>query len=286
VRSHAAAVRGWTPGSLLAELSPAARDALLALGRPVTYPAGSWLIGEGDTETTAMLIVTGCVKVTGASEDGGTVLLALRAPGELVGELAALDGKPRSATVVAVRSTQARLLTAQALRGYLRQTPDASEAMHRAMSAKLRGATRYRVDAGSGSATVRLARVLDNLLTTHAQPSSGGLRITVPLSHTDLAALANMSDASVQRALRSLRTSGAVATRYRGLLVTEPALLRAFANQTVDAAAVGRGGSAPVAPPRRPPGAAADSGAPGIPKAQGTSKATGAQRTSEERSTR
>jgi CRP/FNR family transcriptional regulator, cyclic AMP receptor protein len=242
----------WAPGSLLAELPDAARDRLLELGRPVTFPVGSSLIREGAAETTAMLILTGCVKVTGATEDGGTVLLALRAAGELVGELAALDAKPRSATVVAVRPTLTRLLTAPVLREYLRRTPDAAEAMHRAMAAKLRGATRYRIDAGSGTATARLARVLDNLLSTHAQPSVGGLRITVPLSHTDLAALANMSDASVQRALRSLRTSGVVATRYRGLLVREPDLLRAIADDRAGPAGAGPGRGTAHSPGGRP----------------------------------
>ncbi|MFF3320734.1 Crp/Fnr family transcriptional regulator [Streptomyces sp. NPDC002889] len=238
MRIHPSLLPRWAPGSLLDELPEAAMDLLLGLGRPVTYPAGASLIREGASDTTAMLILHGCVKVIGTCEDGGTVLLALRAPGELVGELSALDSKPRSATVVAIRPAETRLLTAEVLRDYLRRTPEATEALHRSMAAKLRGATRYRIDAGSGSATARLARVLDNLLHTHAEPSPEGVQITVPLSHTDLAALANVSDASVQRALRTLRSSGAVATRYRGVLVREPALLRAIANQTGPAPAV------------------------------------------------
>ncbi|MET9131460.1 Crp/Fnr family transcriptional regulator [Streptomyces antibioticus] len=219
----------WTPGSLLAELPPDAAERFLGLGRPVTFAAGERLISEGSSETSPFLILTGCVKVTSDAQDGGTVLLALRTPGEIVGELAALDDRPRSATVTAVRPTLTRVMTARALREHLRASADASEAMHRAMAAKLRGATRYRVDAASGSATTRVARVLDYLLQHHAQPAPDGLRISVPLSHTDLAALANISDASVQRALRSLRDTGAVTTRYRNVLVREPALLRTIA---------------------------------------------------------
>ncbi|MFE5679282.1 Crp/Fnr family transcriptional regulator [Streptomyces erythrochromogenes] len=222
----------WPQGTLMANLAADDRETLIGLGRVVTYGVGETLIREGGPETTALLITSGCVKVFGGAEDGATVLLALRVHGEIVGEISALDGQPRSATVVAVRRTATRVLTAAAFRSFLRESPTAAEVVQRSVAGKLRGATRHRINSSSGTATVRLARTLDNLVRSYARSVPEGLRIDVPLSHADLAALAGISDASVQRALRSLRAAGAVATKYRGVIVREPGILRAIAGQS------------------------------------------------------
>ncbi|MFB8773959.1 Crp/Fnr family transcriptional regulator [Streptomyces broussonetiae] len=142
----------------------------------------------GGREVTVLLIVDGCVKVVGASEDGGTVLLALRVRGEVVGEVSVLDGQPRSATVIAARPTVTRTLTGAAFRAYLNARPAAAQVVQRSLPAKPRGATRYRTDGSSGTAPVRLARALDNLVRSFARAVPEGLRIDVPLSHADLAA--------------------------------------------------------------------------------------------------
>ncbi|CAM5325525.1 hypothetical protein GCM10010343_32020 [Streptomyces avidinii] len=231
-RNHTTAVSRWPQGTLMANLAADDRETLIGLGRVVSYGVGEVLIREGGPETTALLIASGCVKVFGGAEDGATVLLALRVHGELVGEISALDGQPRSATVVAVRPTVTRILTAAAFRSFLRESPTAAEVVQRSVAGKLRGATRHRIDSSSGTATVRLARTLDNLVRSYARTVPEGLRIDVPLSHADLAALAGISDASVQRALRSLRAAGAVATKYRGVIVREAGILRAIAGQS------------------------------------------------------
>ncbi|MEU7606976.1 Crp/Fnr family transcriptional regulator [Streptomyces sp. NPDC041003] len=231
-RNHTTAVSRWPRGTLMANLAADDRETLIGLGRDVAYGVGEALIREGGPETTALLITSGCVKVFGGAEDGATVLLALRVQGDLVGEISALDGQPRSATVVAVRPTVTRVLTAAAFRSFLRESPTAAEVVQRSVAGKLRGATRHRIDSSSGTAAVRLARTLDSLVRSYARAVPEGLRIDVPLSHADLAALAGISDASVQRALRSLRAAGAVATKYRGVIVREPGILRAIAGQS------------------------------------------------------
>lgn len=230
--SHTTPLSRWPQGTLMANLPPDDRNALLRLGRVVRYGTGDVLIHEGGSETTVLLLTDGCVKVVGAVEDGGTVLLALRVRGELVGEVSALDGQPRSATVIAARPTVTRTLTSAAFHAFLRESRDAAEVVQRSVAGKLRGATRHRIDTSGGTATVRLARTLDNLVRSYARAVPEGLRIDVPLSHTDLAALAGISDASVQRALRSLRAAGAVTTKYRGIVIREPDILRAIAAQS------------------------------------------------------
>ncbi|MFJ4846342.1 MULTISPECIES: Crp/Fnr family transcriptional regulator [unclassified Streptomyces] len=213
----------------MSNLSGPDRDALLRLGSFRRYAPSEALMVEGGLDSTVALLLDGCVKVTVGAEEGSTVLLAIRAPGDVVGELAALDGRPRSATVVAARGTSARVIGGAAFRAFLRERPDAAGEMQRSVVAKLRDAIRYRIDTVGGPVPVRLARTLDTLVRAYGRPTAQGLRIDVPLSNADLAALAGVSPASVQRALRALRTSGAVTTEYRSVVVRDVTLLRAAA---------------------------------------------------------
>ncbi|MFC9331370.1 Crp/Fnr family transcriptional regulator [Kitasatospora sp. NPDC057015] len=219
----------WPPGSLMAELTADDRAALERLGKPRAYRPGSALMLEGDRDTEVSLLTDGYVKVLGGTEDGGTALLAVRARGDLVGELAAIDGHPRSATVLAVRPTTVSTVDGAAFRGLMRERPGLAAAVQRSLTAKLRATTRHRIDAGAGSATVRVARTLDTLARRYGHEDPAGLRIGIPLCQADLAWLTGLSHASVQRALRRLRQDGAVTTRYRSLVVRDLGALRATA---------------------------------------------------------
>src|SRR6266536_3630915 len=88
-------------------LDPRLREELLALGPRRDYRAGQRLLMEGAATTHVFLIVTGVVKVTATAKERGPAVLAMRHEGDLVGELAAMDGSPRSASVVACRQVTA-----------------------------------------------------------------------------------------------------------------------------------------------------------------------------------
>ncbi|MGW2541277.1 Crp/Fnr family transcriptional regulator [Kitasatospora sp. NPDC001574] len=195
------------------------------LGTRRIYSPGEALMIEGEPGDRVALLLTGCVKVVAATEDGSEALLAVRLPGELLGEMAVLDGDPRSATVLAVRTSTAREIAGPAFLAFLADRPAAALAVQRSLSHKLRAATRYRVDAGCGTVLVRLARTLTTLLRSYGTPTEDGLRIDIPLSHADLAALSQLSPASVERSLRTLRNQGAVRTSYRQLVVKDRTLL-------------------------------------------------------------
>ncbi len=206
-------------------LDPADLRELGRLGTRRVYAPGEALMIEGEPGTGVAVLLTGCVKVVATTEDGGEALLAVRLPGELVGELAVLDGEPRSASVLAVRTSTAREIDGPAFLDFLADRPTAALAVQRSVTRKLRSATRYRVDAGHGTGLARLARTLHTLLGSYGTPTEDGLLIDIPLSHADLAALARLSPASVERSLRTLRDQGAVRTSYRQLVVRDRTLL-------------------------------------------------------------
>jgi CRP/FNR family transcriptional regulator, cyclic AMP receptor protein len=210
-------------------LGEAAREELLALGNPREYLPESVLMLEGDSTTEVMALVDGWVKVLGSTEDGGHALLSLRIGGDLVGEQAALDNSPRSATVISAGVTIVQVIGQQEFLRFLDRRPDAGVAVSRALSGKLRWATRRRVDFSGLPVMTRLARVLGELGRLYGRPGGDGIEFRYTLTQPELAAMVGASEPSVHKALRQLRQDGIVVTGYRQVVITDPEALDAIA---------------------------------------------------------
>jgi CRP/FNR family cyclic AMP-dependent transcriptional regulator len=89
----------WPAGSLLGLLPAATRVALLDIGTAVEYQEPRVLMREGELSTHVILLRSAVTKVIGRAGNGRESLLAIRVTGDIVGELGAIDKKPRSATV-------------------------------------------------------------------------------------------------------------------------------------------------------------------------------------------
>lgn len=210
-------------------LGEAAREELLALGNPREYLPESVLMLEGDSTTEVMALVDGWVKVLGSTEDGGHALLSLRIGGNLVGEQAALDNSPRSATVISAGVTIVQVIGQQEFLRFLDRRPEAGVAVSRALSGKLRWATRRRVDFSGLPVMTRLARVLGELGRLYGRPGGDGVEFRYTLTQPELAAMVGASEPSVHKALRQLRKDGIVVTGYRQVVITDPEALDAIA---------------------------------------------------------
>jgi CRP/FNR family transcriptional regulator, cyclic AMP receptor protein len=220
---------GWPAQTLLGMLSAATREALLSLGTPREYLPGSVLMLEGDRATEVMALIDGWVKVFGTTEEGGQALLSLRIGGDLVGEQAALENAPRSATAVSSGVTVVQVIRQHDFLRFLDLRPDAGVAVSRALSAKLRWATRRRIDFGGLPVATRLARVLSELGGLYGRPAGDGIELRYALTQPELAAMVGASEPSVHKALRQLRCDGIVMTGYRHVVITDPAALDAIA---------------------------------------------------------
>ena len=95
----------WRPDSFLSQLGGSTLRSLISAGCTVEFHAGDTLITEGGTDTSVYLLLSSCVKVTARLGEVGEALLAVRFGGDLVGELAAVDARRRSATVKACGRT-------------------------------------------------------------------------------------------------------------------------------------------------------------------------------------
>jgi CRP/FNR family transcriptional regulator, cyclic AMP receptor protein len=210
-------------------LSEGERDGLLALQASREYSMGTRLFMEGDTTRHVVVLHSGWVKVVADAEEGGLALLALRSRGDLVGEQAALDNEPRSASVICASLVRAHVIPQEPFRQYLADHPNVHFAVSRTLSAKLRSETRRRVNFSGLGLDVRLARVLSDLVLMNSRPTGAGIEVGYALTQPELAAMVGVSEPSIQRALRQLRDDGIVDTGYRRTVILDMAALKRLA---------------------------------------------------------
>jgi CRP/FNR family cyclic AMP-dependent transcriptional regulator len=202
----------------------------MRMGSSRTYARGDILMGIGQLGTDVYLITRGCVKVIGDTFEGSQALLAVRMAGDLVGEIAFLDRKPRSATVSAAGLVTARVIPAASLHEHMSASPTTAAAVQAAVTAKLRETVRDRIDFNNGApVATRLARAIYKLATVYGLEVPEGVLITAPLSQADLCSLIGTTEQSVRRSLAAFRDDGLVQVHYRRLIITDVGRLEKMA---------------------------------------------------------
>ena len=209
------------PDEFMARLGQADRADLTARGRRRQWPAGASLYLEGESCTTVLIVASGRVKVFSLTAEGEEILLAVRGPGALLGELSAVDGAPRSASVAALEPVVALVVPIAAFVDYLRSHGDAAIALLQLVTARLRDADRKRVESAAYDIPGRVARRLLELAERFGEPDGQGVRIAVALSQDELAGWVGASREAVAKALRVLRDRGFVTTGRRTMTVLD-----------------------------------------------------------------
>jgi CRP/FNR family transcriptional regulator, cyclic AMP receptor protein len=215
-----------SPHDLWAQLEPADADALSARGIAREFRRGHALCHERQLPDRVLVIRSGRVKITVSSAAGREVVLAFRGPGELVGELSALDDEPRSATVVALEPVEALAIAHGDFRAYLADHPAASLALMRMLARRLRDADAKRLEFASASTLERVASRLLELCERFGETAGDYVEIDLPLSQEELAGWAGASLESVGRALQTMRGLGWIETRRRQVRVIDIDALR------------------------------------------------------------
>jgi CRP/FNR family transcriptional regulator, cyclic AMP receptor protein len=222
----------WPSTSFLGGLDTPVLHDFLAGGDLVRFRKGQALIREGEQVNDVFLLLEASVKVTARLDAGGNALLAIRVGGDVVGEIAAIDGGARTATVSACghQPVVAVRLLREDLRGLLDRHPCAAVSLASAVSRKLRAASRRHVDMINCTAKVGMARVVLELAEDYGYPADrGGTVISVNLTQMELGTLVGVGETTAQRALRDLRKDGLVTSFGRRLLIPSVAKLRSAA---------------------------------------------------------
>jgi len=198
--------------------SHAERTALLELGRTRSYRRNAHVFHEGERSEFMVVVLEGRLKILASTTDGTEAVLGIRGPGALVGELAAFDGGPRTASAIALDPLKVRVVPAAEFRAFVAGRPDAALELIRMLMGRLREGDRRRVEFGAYDATARVARLLCDLA------DEQGVR--VQLAQHEIAGLVGASRASVARALSSLRELSIVSTGRGAITVDDVDALR------------------------------------------------------------
>jgi CRP-like cAMP-binding protein len=206
------------------------RSAILTLGHARQYHGGEVFFNQGDTSNFALIIIDGYVKITAVSESGTESLVAIRTAGDIVGELSASDGRPRSATARAADAVLARVIMKPELDRLLQENSAIARAFNQAVAAKLRQATRRRADFRRDTRS-RLAQVLVEL--HHGSTASRrDEKMAIIITQSELASLIGASEPAVHKALRALRDAKIIGTGYGRLSIADISRLRRIAADT------------------------------------------------------
>jgi CRP-like cAMP-binding protein len=214
----------------LSQLTPAERAALEACGRRRQWPRARVLFREADTSEWVLVILGGRVKVSSHTAAGTEVVLAVRGPGALVGELSAVDREPRSATVTALEPITGLVVGVEDFEAYLQAHGRVAFLLMRMLSARLRDADRKRVEFGAYDTLGRVAARLVELAERFGVPVGGGVRIALPLSQDELAGWTGASREAVSKALGVLRSRGWITTSRLKVVVHDLDALRTRAH--------------------------------------------------------
>jgi CRP-like cAMP-binding protein len=213
----------------LSSLQPDDIAKLDELGAVRAFERGQTLFHEAQMSDRVLIVRMGIIKVTSSTSTGREVVLAFRGPGEILGEVAALDGGPRSATISAVEGGEVLTLSGQAFREFLLARPAVALILLEMLARRLRDADAKRIEFSAYTTIQRVAaRLLEFAERFGLEDASGAVRITLPLTQDELAGAAGASIESVGRALQTMRGLNCIETGRREIRIVDRQRLAAL----------------------------------------------------------
>lgn len=211
---------------LLASLQPEALGQLASTARRRSYRRGEVIFHQGDPGDSLHFLMDGRVKVVLDAETGEEAVIAILGPGDCFGELALIDGEPRSATVETLEPVQTLSLSRPDFMTFLRANPQAAEQMLVALASMVRKADESMADLVFLDLEGRLVKKLLELADAHGRDVDGGIEIELPMTQEDLAAMIGATRASVNKLLGMYEDRGAIQRRGRRIAIFDPDRLR------------------------------------------------------------
>ncbi|TDB87613.1 Crp/Fnr family transcriptional regulator [Actinomadura sp. KC216] len=190
---------------------------LSELGTAESYRPGEVLLHQGEPGDRVLLLLAGRVKVSLVDKAGNGILLAIRGPGEVLGEIAMIDGQNRSATVSAMDVCDVRALPAERFVTRLDELGLRDELVKFTLG-RLRESEALCLELATLPAGPRIVRGLVRL----AVPTVKGARtVDIGLNQTEFGEAIGLSRASVAGKLAELRDAGLVTTRRGRIIITD-----------------------------------------------------------------
>lgn len=171
------------------------------------------------------IVESGHIRIFLPTATGEELTVDIAGPGDVVGELALLDGRPRSASAQSVEDTTVQILSREDFQQYLTTAPNLAASLLELLSTRLRQITEYAESLAFLDIHGRVAWALLQLAGRHGVDHQG-VEIDFDMTQTELASMVGATRERVNRALASFRAQGLVEIRGRKIALLDTTKLR------------------------------------------------------------
>lgn len=215
---------------LFSRLNTAEREQLLALGTERRFDDGQMIFQRGDAGVSMMLVLRGQIKISIVSDEGKELIFSIVAPGECFGEIALLDGQPRSADATAIGECVLFIVLRQDFIPFLERHPQVATGLLAVLCGRLRTTSDFIERLAFHDTPARLARLLVKLAASDGTTTPAGVRIAHKLSQQDIGNSIATSRESVNKQLQLWRREGLLTVDQGYITLLQPAVLNRLAH--------------------------------------------------------
>ncbi len=214
-------------------LPAAALDRVAALASRRVYQKGAVIFSQGDPGDALFGVASGRVRVSASGAGGREVFLNIMEPGDAFGEIAVIDGLPRTAGATALDHTTLVVLKRKDFLALLEREPRLAIHLLELLCARLRWTSELVEESAFLSGTARLAKRLLILASLHGRPlGSAGEAMELRISQSDLAHFLGVSRQIVNQHLGEWHKAGWVDLGRARIVIEDPDALRRLAAES------------------------------------------------------
>jgi CRP/FNR family cyclic AMP-dependent transcriptional regulator len=205
-------------------------DTLVRRGHVRKYAKGEVVYQSGDAGDSLMVILSGRLKISNMTASGREVVLNFLGAGDISGEIAALDGRERSATAIALEDSESFVIHRRDILPVLIGNPETMLEILQIVCEKLRTASAI-VEANLLEMTARLAHGLLRLADQHGRVTRDGIVIDLQLIQRDLGSYVGLSRENVSRQLGKLKREGLIRMAGSSICIADREALSEIADR-------------------------------------------------------
>lgn len=173
-----------------------------------SYAAGTVLFREKEVGTLLYLVISGLVKIYSSNAGGEDKILSIMGKGDCFGELALLDGKPRSASAQVIEDAKVLTLSAKSFHSLLRFNIDMALHIIKDLSTRLRETNQHVHDLTYLDAKKRVVKNLVKLANDHGTRIGNDVRFKINLNYDEIAQMAGVGKPLLFQVFNELQTKG------------------------------------------------------------------------------
>jgi CRP-like cAMP-binding protein len=221
--------------SIIRDLPPERLNAFQACGTSALYKPRQVVFHEGTPAAGLYILCHGAVKLYQSDRFGRDHILAIAAPGDVLGEMPLEPGECYSTSAEALTQSQLCYLPRENLVQFLQQNPMTGVRLVAALSRALAAARRKAGDLALKRAEIRLAELLVQLARTAGEERDGGTHVTLGYSRREIAEMIGVSTETAIRLLSRLKRKKVLTANQREIVIADvPRLARLASHGSID----------------------------------------------------